>query len=121
MGKGKQLAVLVLLEAQPVARGDVARSYGRGGKPGVDRRSQLGIALEAGGESDVTELELEVGKQLAQGSQPLQLLRTVQPVPTARPIRRHQPDVLDVAEHARRPASRGRRLVNRQAVHRGQP
>ena len=56
-------------------------------------------------------------EQLAQGAQPLQLGRAVEAVAGRGAGGLDQPDALDVAQHARRPAGGLRRLVDRQGVH----
>ena len=58
-----------------------------------------------------------LGEQLAQGAQPLQLAGTVEAVAGVRALGLDEPDALDVAQHARRPAGRLRRFVDREGVH----
>ena len=72
----------------------------------------------APGEGDVGQPQLVPLEQLAQRAQALQLGRAVEAVARAGARRLDQPDALDVAQHARRPAGRLCGLVDRQGVHR---
>ena len=86
-------------------------------EPAVDGAAQLGVGAQAQRERDVGEAELVALEQLAQRAQALQLGGAVEPVAGAGALGLDEPDALDVAQHARRPAGRLRGLVDRQGVH----
>src|SRR5689334_7785283 len=115
-GSGQELLVLVLLPQQPVAGGDLGGTLGLGLEPRLHRVAQLVVTAQAEGEADVPEADLVAGEQVAQGAQALELGGAVEPVTRIRPWRLDEPDALDVAQHARRPARGLGGLVDGQGV-----
>ena len=66
--------------------------------------------------------ERDTGRLLGDcGLQPLELRGAVQPVAGCRARRLHETELLDVAQHPRRPPGGRRGLVDRQGCHRRQP
>ena len=107
------MLVLVLLVGEPVGVRDADRRRRLGLEPGVEVGREGLLPTKAQGEPDVSELEAVRLEQLAQGAQPLQLGRPVEPVARCRSGRFDQTELLDVTQHPRRP-TRGRRcLVDR--------
>ena len=78
------------------------------------------LAAQPQREADVAELDAVRLEQRAQGAQPLELRRAVEPVARGGPRRLHEAELLDVAQHPRRPPGGRRGLVDRQGCHRGQ-
>ena len=72
--------MLLLLEAQPVADGDVFGALRLGLEPGVDGGPQLGVGAQALGEADLAQADVEVLQQLAQRAQALELGGAVEAV-----------------------------------------
>ena len=79
--------------------------------------AQRRLAAQAQREGEVGEPDVVLVQQLAQRAQALELGRPVEAVAGRRAGGLDEPDALDVAQHARRPAGRLRRLVDRQRVH----
>src|SRR5689334_21225736 len=109
--------MLVLLEAQPVAGGDVFGALRLGLEPRVDGGAQVGVDAQALGEAPLAQPDVGLLQQLAQPAQWLEPGRPVEPVAALRARRVEQADALDVAQHARRPARRLGRLVDGDGVH----
>ena len=94
------------------------RSASASSQSSVAARSAV-VAAQPQGEGEVGEPDVVLGEQLAQGAQALQLGRAVEAVAGLRARGLDEPDALDVAQHARRPARGLRRLVDREGVHPG--
>jgi hypothetical protein len=109
--------VLVLLEAQPVAGGDVVGALRLRLEPGVDGSPQLGVGAQTLGEALLAQADVEVLQQLAQRAQALELGGAVEPLAALRARGVEQADALDVTQHAGRPARRLGRLVDGEGVH----
>ena len=88
-------------------------------EPGLRGGAQAVVAAQAQREGEVGEPDVVLGEQLAQGAQALQLGRAVEAVAGLRARGLNEPDALDVAQHARRPARGLRSLVDREGVHPG--
>src|SRR5580693_10102362 len=114
--RAQQSLVLLLLEAQPVLSAHMLGSRRLGGEPALDRLAQERLAFEPEREADLAEVQPVRVEQLAQGGETLQLRRAIQAVAGAGAIGLDEPDALDIAQHPRRPAGRGGRLVDRQRI-----
>src|SRR3954447_7496792 len=114
---GQQLLVLVLLPAQPVAGRYLGGPLRLGLEPRLDRAAHLVVAPQAQGEPDVSEADLVLRQQLAQGPQALELRGAVQAVARRGARRLDEADALDVSQHARRPARGLGGLVDGEGVH----
>ena len=115
--RGEQSFVLLLLEAQPVRGGHLVGALGLGFQPGLGRAPQTGLLAQAPRERDVGEADVVLGEQLAQRAQALQLGGTVEAVAGRGAGGLDEPHTLYVAQHARRPTGRLRRLVDRERIH----
>ncbi len=86
------------------------------GSPRATRRR-----LEPRRERDVRQGHVEARQQFLERAQPLQLGRSVQPVADVGTGGRHEPGLVDVAQHPGRPAGGPGSLVDRQRLHAAQP
>src|ERR671910_3039011 len=109
---GEQALVLALLPFDP---GCVVL---RAGEPAVDRAAQLRLTAEPRGERDLVELDAEPTAQLAQRAELVQLAEAVEAIARGRTTRAHEPVLLEVAEHARRPPGPLRGSPDRHLLHR---
>ena len=115
--------MLLLLEGQPFPGIHLGGPDGLGAEPRLETVAEPGVVAEAEGETHVAQLDAEGTEKLAQRPEALQLGRAVEAVAGRGTARRHEPRLLDVAQHPGGPAGRGRRLVDRQPVgsHHPQP
>src|SRR4051794_16730772 len=88
-----------------------------GCEPVVDGGAQLGLAAEPGGEGHLVEVDAEPRAELLQRAQLVQLGQGVDAVPRRRAVRHDEAEVLEIAEHARRPAGLGGGRSDGQRVH----
>ena len=94
---------------------------GLGLQPALHRVAQVSFARHPAREGDVRQRDVEPRQQLLERAQALQLTGAVEPVAGGGARRRHQPGLLDIAEHPRRPAGRRRGFVDRQGLHAREP
>src|SRR5215208_5782414 len=108
---GQEPLVLALFEVEPVVDDRL--------EPLVDGRRQERLAAEPEREREVVEAEPEVVAQPPQPQQARDVPLVVEAVPRVRARRREQAVVLEVAQHARRPAAAASRLLDRVPGHVG--
>src|SRR5215217_3238769 len=110
--------MLLLLPAEPVARGDSLRPLGPLLEPALYGGAELRVRAQALGEGDVRKGAVEAPQELPQRPQTLKLLGAVEAVARGGASGLDEARALDVAQHPRRPSGRLRSLVDREPLHR---
>src|SRR5882757_3011914 len=108
---GKEPLMLALLPVDP------GTAVVAGREPAVDRPAELGLARQARGERELVETDSVDISKLSKATEPVQLRKTVDPVPGGSPPGDDEPVLLQIPEHPRRPAAPLRGLSNSQCLH----
>src|ERR1700750_998705 len=110
----QQPLVLALLPLDP---GGVVHP----GQPAVDGRTELGLAAQTDGEGEVADAEAETRPDLGEGAKLVQLAQAVPAVAAGAARGDDEAGLLEIAEHARRPARAGGGVADVERVHRQNP
>src|SRR5579884_2916917 len=108
----QQPLVLALLPLDPTALLLDVR------EPAVDRRAELGLAAQSRREGDVADPQPEAAAQLGEGAELVELAQPVEAVAGRGARRDDEARLLEVAEHACRPAGAPRGVPHVERVHR---
>ena len=89
----------------------------RAGEPCLDRRLQRRVTPEPKQEGQVVEFYRKSSAELTERPKLVELSQPVEAVARLGSVRDHEPDSLEIAEHARGPARTRRRVADRETLH----